>query len=199
MPPKPSNPTRRNGPAFKPPRPVKGAPPASKPARRAAPKTAARTSTSAALKKPAPSRPSFQNASTIISSSAPEDADSASDHNEDYAEAEEEASDEDVEIEERTQHRPAPAQVDESERPAVPAPLLARLLHEGFEDPKVKIQREAMSVVGKYVETFVREAVARAAFEREDASGGGVGMGVSDGFLQVEDLEKLAPQLVLDF
>ncbi|KAF2816062.1 uncharacterized protein BDZ99DRAFT_471342 [Mytilinidion resinicola] len=198
MPPKPtSNPVRRKGLAFKPPRPVKAAPTASKPAQRVAPKPAARTSTSAALKKPATSRPSFQNASTIISSSEAEDADSAEDDNDE--EAEEEASDDDVEMEDRAQHRTAPAQVEELQRPAVPPPLLARLLHEGFEDPKVKIQREAMSVVGKYVETFVREAVARAAFEREDASGGGVGMGVSDGFLQVEDLEKLAPQLVLDF
>ena len=50
--------------------------------------------------------------------------------------------------------------------------------------------------VGKYMETFVREAMARAAFARieaEELSGTG------DGFLEVEDLEKLAPQLLLDF
>lgn len=115
-----------------------------------------------------------------------------------------EAEDEEMEGEEMTQPRPGPSNIAATEstasqdltRPAIPPALLARLLHEGFEDKDMKIQKEAMSVVGKYMETFVREAVARAAFEREDADRGG---GISDGFLQVEDLEKLAPQLVLDF
>lgn len=69
------------------------------------------------------------------------------------------------------------------------------------------------------METFVREALARAAFERSEASGEGRardflevrqvlrsamrGRGLGDGKLigvgQVEDLEKLAPQLLLDF
>lgn len=53
-----------------------------------------------------------------------------------------------------------------------------------------------MNLVGKYMEIFVREAFARAKNERETSVKGG---GISDGFLQVEDLEKLAPQLVLDF
>lgn len=46
----------------------------------------------------------------------------------------------------------------------------------------MRIGKEAMAVVGKYMETFVREALARAAFEREEVDGGGIG----DGFLQVE-------------
>ena len=62
-----------------------------------------------------------------------------------------------------------------------------------------------MAVVGKYMETFVREAIARAAFERgeemERRKGGlgerGIGMG--DDFLEVEDLEKGVAQLLLDF
>lgn len=72
------------------------------------------------------------------------------------------------------------------------------------------------------METFVREAIARAAFERGEAlekeSGGGiagdflevsklhvketVAQNVGTGLMmrgQVEDLEKLAPQLLLDF
>jgi len=82
--------------------------------------------------------------------------------------------------------------------PSIPPKLLTRLLFEAFEDKEMKIGREAMQVVGKYMETFVREALARAAFEREDggARGGGA---AGDGWLQVEDLEKLAPGLVLDF
>lgn len=63
------------------------------------------------------------------------------------------------------------------------------------------------------METFVREAIARAAYERggEGRGDGFLEVCVSDGrwewgedeglmrFSQVEDLEKLAPQLVLDF
>jgi len=81
--------------------------------------------------------------------------------------------------------------------PPIPQKLLTRLLYEGFEDKGVKIGREAMAVYGKYVETFVREALARAIFEREDADKEGAGVG--DGFVQVEDLERITPQLVLDF
>jgi CENP-S associating Centromere protein X len=68
--------------------------------------------------------------------------------------------------------------------PAMPIPpkLLTRILWEGFEDKDMKIGKEAMSVVGKYVETFVREAVARAIFERRgDEENDELG----DGFLQV--------------
>ncbi|KAL9095057.1 MAG: hypothetical protein Q9165_002659 [Trypethelium subeluteriae] len=79
--------------------------------------------------------------------------------------------------------------------PPIPQKLLTRLLYEGFEDEKTKIGKDAMTVVGKYMELFVREAIARAAMEREGESGGGLG----DEFLEVEDLEKLAPQLLLDF
>ncbi|KAK7534944.1 CENP-S associating centromere protein X-domain-containing protein [Phyllosticta citribraziliensis] len=79
----------------------------------------------------------------------------------------------------------------------IPAKLLNALLHEGLEDKEVRIGKEAMAVTQKYVETFVREALARAMIGRqtEEESLGGAG----DGFLQVEDLEKLAPQLLLDF
>ena len=81
--------------------------------------------------------------------------------------------------------------------PPIPQKLLTRLLYEGFSDKGVKIGREAMAVYGKYVETFVREALARAVFEREDADREGAGGG--DGFVQAEDLERVTPQLVLDF
>lgn len=86
-------------------------------------------------------------------------------------------------------------QIDENKPPPIPQKLLTRLLYDSFEDKNMKIGREAMNCFSKYMETFVREALARAVYERQDADGtlGG------DGFLQVEDLEKLAPQLLLDF
>ena len=97
--------------------------------------------------------------------------------------------------------------------PTIPPALLTRLLHHHIQDSKVKIGKDANGVIGKYMETFVREAIARAAFERNQAGRTGMDgeiLEVSmlydrfDGLrslrhLQVEDLEKLAPQLLLDF
>ena len=84
-----------------------------------------------------------------------------------------------------------------------------RLIHHHFKDKdKTRITTDAKEVLGKYVEVFVREAIARCAFERQDqglddGDGGGGGGGrrgeKDDGWLEVEDLEKMAPQLVLDF
>lgn len=77
----------------------------------------------------------------------------------------------------------------------IPDDLLLVLLHEFFPtkdgEAGVRIKKDAARAVGKYMDTFVREAIARAAFGREEAGGGGE--------LEVEDLEKLAPQLLLDF
>jgi hypothetical protein len=53
-----------------------------------------------------------------------------------------------------------------------------------------------MKLVGKYIDIFVTEAFLRSQDEMKAAAKDG---GTIDGFLQVEDLEKLAPQLVLDF
>lgn len=75
----------------------------------------------------------------------------------------------------------------------MPRALLTRLLHEGFEDKNVKIGKEAMSVVEMYLRVFVKEAIARSREEGREKGD------VDDGWLQVEDLEKVAPQLMLDF
>ncbi|SLM38633.1 Centromere protein X [Lasallia pustulata] len=81
--------------------------------------------------------------------------------------------------------------------PTIPPKLLTKLLHHHFSGPDTRIEKDANRVVEKYMETFVREALARAAFERAEASGEGGARGGD--FLEVEDLEKLAPQLILDF
>ncbi|KAB8070798.1 CENP-S associating centromere protein X-domain-containing protein [Aspergillus leporis] len=85
-----------------------------------------------------------------------------------------------------------------SSEPAIPPKLLTKLVHHHFKRDKTKMAKDANEVVAKYVDVFVREALARAAFERAEGNAG-VEMGVGDGFLEVEDLEKMAPQLVLDF
>ncbi|OAA71019.1 CENP-S complex, centromere protein X [Akanthomyces lecanii RCEF 1005] len=69
---------------------------------------------------------------------------------------------------------------------SIPKDLLTRILHDLFEKDATRVSRDANAAVGKYVDVFVREAIARAAVEKRS------------GFLEVEDLEKIAPQLLLD-
>jgi centromere protein X len=73
----------------------------------------------------------------------------------------------------------------------IPEELLTRLLHEFFKEDGTRISKDANKAIGRYMETFVREALARAAYMSEQ--------GEERGMLEVEDLEKLAPQLLLDF
>jgi hypothetical protein len=103
-----------------------------------------------------------------------------------------------------------------SSDPKIPPKLLTRLLHHHFQNEKTKVAKDANEVVAKYVDVFVREAIARAAYERAETDGAGGGRSIGDGFLevrlllgcfgqdanltgQVEDLEKMAPQLTMDF
>lgn len=71
-----------------------------------------------------------------------------------------------------------------SSEPAIPPKLLTKLVHHHFKGQKTKIAKDANEVVAKYVDVFVREALARAAFERAE-EGKGVERGVGDGFLEV--------------
>ena len=59
--------------------------------------------------------------------------------------------------------------------PMIPPKLLTRILHHHFQDNEVRIGKEANAVIGKYMDTFVREAIARATYERSEADGGGLG------------------------
>src|SRR5687768_7928633 len=46
---------------------------------------------------------------------------------------------------------------------SIPKDLLTRILHEFFTKDATRISRDANAAVGKYVDVFVREAIARAA------------------------------------
>lgn len=83
----------------------------------------------------------------------------------------------------------------------IPQPLVHRLLSHHFENgAATKISVDARDLVSRYLEVFVREAVMRSAFERDEREGGdGSRQGVGGGFLEVEDLERAAVQLCLDF
>ncbi|EFQ31605.1 hypothetical protein CGRA01v4_01430 [Colletotrichum graminicola] len=102
------------------------------------------------------------------------DSDAASRAVEDEEEAEEQNEDEDEE------------DADAPEN-TIPPELLTRLLHEFFEKDDTRLSKDANAAAGKYMDVFVREAIARCIHERPG------------GFLEVEDLEKIAPQLLMDF
>jgi len=78
----------------------------------------------------------------------------------------------------------APANINDPP-PTIPPQLLTKLLHHHFSDEKTRIGKDANAVVGKYMETFVREALARAAFERSEAEGS---RGRGGDFLEASDL-----------
>ncbi|KAF2466368.1 uncharacterized protein BDR25DRAFT_237574 [Lindgomyces ingoldianus] len=187
MPRKAARPIQRKGPAFKPPRPVKQSAHASNlTTTKLAPGPGAPRS-APPNRGIGPSRPGAEPTTTLISSdSESENGDALS------------ASDGDEPMEDVTDNggqRALPPATELSRDP-IPPPLLVRILHEGFEDKDIKIKAGAMHLVGEYMNIFVREAIMRAHFERNEANKAG---GISDDFLQVEDLEKLAPQLILDF
>lgn len=75
---------------------------------------------------------------------------------------------------------------EDDPKATIPPELLTRLLHEFFEKDGSRISKDANEAVAKYMDIFVREAIARAAVEK------------NGGFLDVDDLEKIAPQLLLD-
>ncbi|KAL1598878.1 hypothetical protein SLS60_008021 [Paraconiothyrium brasiliense] len=183
MPPKAAPAARRKGPSFHPPRPVKPA------ASTIAAKRALNdTATRAAPAKPSATRSGVHPATTFISSDEEQD-DEFDDLPSDIDALMEDALDEEP-------TPPQPAALDLS-TPPIPAPLLVRLLHHNFQNESTQIQKGAMNLFGNYMSIFVREAIARAKDEHERAGKNGGGAGSR--FLQVEDLEKLAPELLLDF
>ncbi|RYP55775.1 hypothetical protein DL771_012366 [Monosporascus sp. 5C6A] len=115
---------------------------------------------------------------------------------------------------------------DDDDAPeTIPPDLLTRLLHEFFEKEGTRISRDANAAVAKYMDIFVRETIARTAVEKDSgflevsfvirysALPRGLGWVSVVGlnwtelmrwgdwltwWFQVEDLEKVAPQLLLD-
>ncbi|KAI0451807.1 CENP-S associating centromere protein X-domain-containing protein [Xylaria acuta] len=93
----------------------------------------------------------------------------------------------DVDREAGTAERIEEEEDDDTEaKKTIPPELLTRILHEFFEKDGTRISKDANKAVAKYMDIFVREAIARTAVEK------------GSGFLEVEDLEKVAPQLLMD-
>ncbi|KAK0125512.1 hypothetical protein ONS95_000480 [Cadophora gregata] len=91
---------------------------------------------------------------------------------------------------------------------SIPPDLINVLLHGFFQHDNTRMSKDANAAVGRYIETFVREGLTRADYWKKHGweEGGvngyldGTEVGGGDGaYLEVEDLERLAPQLILDF
>jgi hypothetical protein len=85
---------------------------------------------------------------------------------------------------------------DDLDEVTIPRPLLARLLYHGFDDKNMRIGKEPMGIMELYTKLFVKEALARSKQENIEKGGSS---GSDTKWLQVEDLEMVAPQLMLDF
>ncbi|KAF3358545.1 hypothetical protein HYQ45_002797 [Verticillium longisporum] len=83
----------------------------------------------------------------------------------------------------------ADAEEEEEEEPekTIPSGLVANLLKEMFAREETRMTEGASLAAARYIDVFVREAIARCVHEREG------------GFLEVDDLEKISAQLLMDF
>ncbi|KAL5328915.1 hypothetical protein ACEPPN_002424 [Leptodophora sp. 'Broadleaf-Isolate-01'] len=90
---------------------------------------------------------------------------------------------------------------------SIPPDLINVIMHGFFNQENTRMSKDANAAVGRYIETFVREGLNRADWAKRhgweegglDSDVGGGGIGDGGAYLEVEDLERLAPQLLLDF
>jgi centromere protein X len=54
----------------------------------------------------------------------------------------------------------------EEDREKIPEQLLTRILHDFFQQDGTRISKDANATIGRYMEIFIQEAIARAAAER---------------------------------
>ncbi|KAF3926140.1 hypothetical protein ABW21_db0201304 [Orbilia brochopaga] len=88
-------------------------------------------------------------------------------------------------------------QEKQQRKATIPPELLAKLLKNFMEDEGTKVSVAATKTVGEYLHLFLTEAVYRAVSNRRD---GDPWAKTNAGLmLEVEDLEKITPQLLLDF
>jgi hypothetical protein len=78
--------------------------------------------------------------------------------------------------------------------PKVPSKLVTALLQHHFQDSKTRVTKDAAKVYAKYLDIFVREAVARAVYERrealDDTFGPNPGQYVLESYLEVGSFHR---------
>jgi hypothetical protein len=95
-----------------------------------------------------------------------------------------------------------PYQSSQSSDTRIPDALIHHIVNAHFQHPeKTKLSKDARTLVGTYVNTFVREGLFRCVKEKQGREKGEVGgeKGSDEGWLEVGDLERVSVQLVLDF
>ncbi|RDL35449.1 uncharacterized protein BP5553_07380 [Venustampulla echinocandica] len=85
---------------------------------------------------------------------------------------------------------------DDGRQETIRPELLAVIVQQFFQEKGTRLGTGAKKAIGKYMETFVREGITRCVWARSEEMCGVEG---ASGILEVEDLEKLAPQLLMDF
>ncbi|KAK0789660.1 hypothetical protein LTR59_009513 [Friedmanniomyces endolithicus] len=94
---------------------------------------------------------------------------------------------------------PPPPPTQLADPTLIPLPLLTRLPHQHFTHKTTQIDKHALQVVQKYLEVFVREAIARAAAGKREKARRGEVEGGEERWLEVEDLEGVAAGVMMDF
>jgi hypothetical protein len=92
---------------------------------------------------------------------------------------------------------PIPSQ--SSEIPSVPRALLLRLMHEHFASKETKIDKQALTVLEKYFEIYIREAIARSLLAKKEEVETGAASQSEERWLEKSDLEKIVAGVVMDF
>ncbi|KAJ5088511.1 hypothetical protein N7456_012127 [Penicillium angulare] len=83
--------------------------------------------------------------------------------------------------------------------PQINPKLMTAIFHHFLKNDKTRISKDADAMMAKYMDLFVREAIARGKLERDLVNESKGRSGPGDNFIEVEDLETLAPWLIMDF
>ncbi|KAJ5259229.1 hypothetical protein N7478_012210 [Penicillium angulare] len=83
--------------------------------------------------------------------------------------------------------------------PQINPKLMTAIFHHFLKNDKTRISKDADAMMAKYMDLFVREAIARGKLERDLVNESKGRSGSGDNFIEVEDLETLAPWLIMDF
>lgn len=92
---------------------------------------------------------------------------------------------------------PVPSQ--SGDIPSIPRALLMRLMHEHFTSKDTKIDKHALSVLEKYFEIYIREAIARSLLAKKEEVETGAASQSEERWLEKSDLEKIVAGVVMDF
>ena len=87
----------------------------------------------------------------------------------------------------------------DTSEPTITLPLIHRIMQSHFSRPeKTSLSADARVLVGKYIDIFVKEGIRRCVDEKKERESN-AGAGVDSGWLELEDLERVATQLCMDF